>query len=147
MIRFRAEEQTWGIANALAHLAMVALDLGDDGRAGAYLRESLIHLRQLGERWQTVHTLEVFARLAAGQEQRPEDAQASGLRAARLFGAAEVLRETLRAPILAFQRQSYARGIATLRAQLDEATFTAAWAEGRAMTLEQVIAYALSDES
>jgi hypothetical protein len=31
-------------------------------------------------------------------------------------------------------------------AQLDEATFNAAWAEGRAMTLEQVIEYALVSE-
>ncbi|HJZ45519.1 MAG TPA: hypothetical protein VKE41_00065 [Roseiflexaceae bacterium] len=35
------------------------------------------------------------------------------------------------------------RDIATTRAQLDDATFAAAWAEGRAMTLEQAIAYAL----
>jgi hypothetical protein len=31
-----------------------------------------------------------------------------------------------------------------LRAQLDEATFEAAWAEGQAMTLEQAVAYALA---
>jgi hypothetical protein len=30
------------------------------------------------------------------------------------------------------------------RAQLDEATFAAAWAEGRAMPLDQVVADALS---
>jgi hypothetical protein len=28
---------------------------------------------------------------------------------------------------------------------MDEATFAAAWAEGQAMTLEQVIAYALEE--
>ncbi|CAA9246792.1 MAG: hypothetical protein AVDCRST_MAG26-1707 [uncultured Chloroflexia bacterium] len=144
LIRFRAEEQTWGIANVLAYLAMVTLDQGDDGWASAYLRESLILLRELGERWQTIHTLEVCARLAAGREQPSEEAQAGGLRAAQLFGAAEVLRETLRAPILAFQRQSYDRGVAALRTQLDEATFKTAWATGRAMTLEQAIAYALA---
>ena len=35
--------------------------------------------------------------------------------------------------------------IALARGQLDEATFTAAWAEGRAMSLEQAMAIALSD--
>jgi hypothetical protein len=30
-------------------------------------------------------------------------------------------------------------------AQLDEPTFAAAWAAGRAMTLDQAIAYALDD--
>jgi hypothetical protein len=37
------------------------------------------------------------------------------------------------------------RNVAAVRAQLDEATFAAAWAEGRAMTLEQTIVYALAD--
>jgi len=36
--------------------------------------------------------------------------------------------------------------LSTVRAQLDERIFTAAWAEGRAMTLEQAIAYALADD-
>jgi len=35
------------------------------------------------------------------------------------------------------------RKIAAARAQLGEATFEAAWAGGRAMTLEQAVAYAL----
>jgi hypothetical protein len=38
---------------------------------------------------------------------------------------------------------SYERAVAIVRAQLDEATFAAAWAAGRTMTLEQAIAYAL----
>ena len=36
--------------------------------------------------------------------------------------------------------------IVALREQLDEETCTAAWAEGKAMTLEQAVAYALSDD-
>ncbi len=35
--------------------------------------------------------------------------------------------------------------VATARAQIDEASFEAAWAAGRAMPLEQAIAYALED--
>ena len=37
--------------------------------------------------------------------------------------------------------------IAALRAALGEAAFTVAWAEGRAMTLEQAIEYALADQT
>jgi hypothetical protein len=33
----------------------------------------------------------------------------------------------------------------TARGQVDEAIWEAAWAEGRAMTLEQAIAYALEE--
>ena len=64
-------------------------------------------------------------------------------RAARLFGAAEALRKRLDAQIMEFQRQSHERGIFLLRAQLDETTLSSAWAEGRAMTLDQAAAYAL----
>jgi hypothetical protein len=33
------------------------------------------------------------------------------------------------------------------KAQLDEATFAALWAEGRAMTMEQAVAYALQTQA
>lgn len=138
----RAREDFWYIATVLAHLAMVALDQGD-GRAGAYLVESLTMLRDLGDRWQIVHTLEVVARFVAARERRLAETEPGVLRAARLFGATEALRETLRAPVLAFQRQSYQHGLATLRAHLDAAMLTSGWTEGRAMSLDHVIAYAL----
>jgi len=41
-------------------------------------------------------------------------------------------------------RTDYDRAVASVRAQLDEATFGAAWAEGQALTLEQAIAEALN---
>ena len=40
-------------------------------------------------------------------------------------------------------RVKYDQILAAVRAQLDEATFNAAWEEGRKMTLEQAIEYAL----
>ena len=40
-------------------------------------------------------------------------------------------------------RVDYQRELDTVRAQFDDRTFAAAWAEGRAMTREQAIAYAL----
>jgi hypothetical protein len=46
---------------------------------------------------------------------------------------------------LPFQRHFNERGVASLRAQLDEAALVTAWAKGRAMTLEQAIEYALSE--
>ena len=62
-----------------------------------------------------------------------------------MFGAAEVLGEAvghlvpeedaLRAPYLVM-----------VRSQLDEASWRAAWVEGRAMSMDQAIDYALSEE-
>jgi predicted ATPase/transcriptional regulator with XRE-family HTH domain len=133
----RTEHNRWLIAILLASLAMVALSQGDDTHAAVQLVESLTLLQGLGEKWQTAHTLEVFACLAVSQGHLSQ--------AAHIFGAAEVLRETLSAPMLLFIRHFNERSIATLRAQLDEATFAALWAEGRAMTLDQAIACALSE--
>jgi hypothetical protein len=43
-------------------------------------------------------------------------------------------------------RIAHDQNVAIARTQLDEATFAAAWAEGRAMTLEQAVAYALGGD-
>jgi hypothetical protein len=43
-------------------------------------------------------------------------------------------------------RADYDRDFAAVRAQLDEATFAAAWAAGQAMPLKQAIAEALGNE-
>lgn len=69
------------------------------------------------------------------------------LRAARLWGAAERLREEIGAPLTPSRRPDVEKAIAAARASLgaDDTTFDAAWREGRAMTLEQAAAYALDD--
>ncbi len=63
--------------------------------------------------------------------------------AAQLWGAAEALREAMGAPIPPVYRAAYERTVEGIRAQLDEATFSEAWKEGRVMPLEQVIDDAL----
>jgi hypothetical protein len=64
--------------------------------------------------------------------------------AARLLGAAEALRVATHVPVPPVDQTDYERTVAAARAHLDEATFAAAWAEGRAMTLEQAIDLALA---
>ena len=141
LLLFRAEHHRWGIANVLTHLAMVALDQEDHGRARTHLVESLTLLREMDDRWKTLLALEVVARLAAVQP--GTDTHRGVVRAARLFGAAAALRETLSAPLLAIYHEHYQRAVVTVRAQLDDQAFEMAWGEGRVMTLEQAIAYAL----
>ena len=65
-------------------------------------------------------------------------------RAARLWGTVEVLRETTRKRTAPGSRATYERALAAARAQLGEEAFAAAWAAGRALTLEQAIAEALA---
>jgi hypothetical protein len=68
-------------------------------------------------------------------------------RAARLFGAAEVLRQAIGAPIHPAESAVYDGSIQATRARLDERVFHADWEAGRAMSLEQAISYALQDGS
>ena len=139
----RAGDDSWDIANVLAHLAMVALDNGDAVQAGAYLRESLGRFRDLDERWQTIRALEISAQQAALRGRHTADAQSHSVQAARLYGAAEALRETMDTPQMAIYRAHYRRAVAVLWTQLDPTAGLAAWAAGRALTLQQAVDEAL----
>ena len=80
----------------------------------------------------------MFPILMAGVADAEGDVQA----AARLIGAFEIQKEQLFKPLPYINQFEYQRILDTVRAHLDEATFAAERAEGRAMTLEQAIEYA-----
>jgi hypothetical protein len=65
-------------------------------------------------------------------------------RAARLQGAIDALRERLGASLSPRERGGYDVSVAALRVALGEREFAAAWAEGRAMSLEQAVDFALA---
>jgi DNA-binding NarL/FixJ family response regulator len=67
------------------------------------------------------------------------------VRATRLWGAEEMLREKLEDAVYTYvpDRALHRSQVAAARSQLDGGTWTAAWAEGRAMSLEQAVEYAL----
>ena len=136
---FRELNNRIGLACALCELGHVALACGNDAQAATRFSESLtLFGRVLGVKKGAVDCLKGLARLAAAHE-RPD-------RAARLFGAVEALPELLRMPLPSTDHRSYERSVDLVRAQLDEATFAAVWAEGRAMSLAQAIDYALGED-
>lgn len=95
--------------------------------------------RELGDARVVVDGLEISALLALTVGQMD--------RAARLLGAADALRETIGQPLSPSERAGVDVDVATVRTALGDDAFTAAWAVGRAMSLEEVIAYALEDPS
>jgi tetratricopeptide (TPR) repeat protein len=133
-----------GIAQALHLLGRIAQREGDLQRASALLNDSLVY-REATARDDVPESLEALASLAGVVAHNKGSAQGQARRAARLWGAAEGAREVLGMPLRPIDREVYNSDIATMRAQIDDATFAAAWAEGRAMTLEQAIAYALEE--
>jgi non-specific serine/threonine protein kinase len=63
--------------------------------------------------------------------------------AARLFGAAEALREKIATPVSPSKREERDRYVERARLALGEETFAALWATGRTMTLDAAIVRAL----
>lgn len=127
----------WVLSLALRNLGFAAFRQGDYDRAVALFKESLAVLRQLGEKFFTTRSLEYLAAVLAMSGDHG--------RAARLFGAGEALREEIGAAVLPFYQVDYDHGVAVAQAQLGEEAFAAAWAQGRAMTPEQAIEYALEE--
>jgi tetratricopeptide (TPR) repeat protein len=126
------------IAGSLVNLGSVALYQGMYQRATDRYIESLHVFEDLGYKQGIAECLEGLAGVAAGQG-RPE-------RAAQLWGAAEALRESIGAPLPPADRPGYERIVAEARGQLDETAWGVAWAAGRALTLEQALDEATSDE-
>lgn len=104
----------------------------------ALYRESLTMLQELGYKLGIAASLESLAGVAAAQG-RPEYA-------ARLWAAAETLREAVGSPLPPNKRAAYEEGVAAVRAALGEAAFAEVWEEGRRMALEQAIACALGPD-
>ena len=119
----------------MGHLAR---DLGDYGRAAALYRESLALRRELNDPLETARSLEDLAVLAARQGQAE--------RTARLLGANEAQCEAIGAAPPVAVRTEYEWTLATARSALGEERFAAVWAEGRALSLDQAVAYALAAE-
>jgi hypothetical protein len=112
-------------------------------RQGNYEETRTLHeqglrtFRELADKPGTARSLGGFAELAWKQ--------GALKRAVHLWGAAEALRENIETPASPEDRTEYERDIVAAHAQLNEATWQAGWAEGRAMTMEQAIAYALEE--
>jgi non-specific serine/threonine protein kinase len=127
----REIDNKYAIASLLPALAMVTRDQGNSGEARALLEEALTISRKLGYRNGMERALEGLAGVAVAQAQ-PE-------RAARLLGTAERLREAIGAPLQPGDRAEHDRSVMAVRAALTEDAVAAAWAEGRAMSIEQAI--------
>jgi non-specific serine/threonine protein kinase len=128
-----------GTSIALLTLAGVAQAERDHERACALFEEGLTVSAELGNEADIVHCLEGLATVAG--------AEGRIVRAARLWGAAEALLEKIEAVYTYVPDRSINRSQVAARSQIDEAAWGAAWAEGRTLTSEQAIAYALEREA
>lgn len=130
----RAEDDL-AIGLSLRMGALAYSGLGDHQRANDLCKEGLERALRQRILHQTGHHLHVAAVLAGSQGR--------AVRSARLWGAAEALREVIGAGLVSVERYYYEPYIAAARSRLDEASWEAAWAEGRHMASEEAVEYAL----
>ena len=118
-----------------SELGHIARHKGDLQQAKQIYSETLIGWKDLGNRGAIAHELECFAFIAIAEEELQ--------RALKLFGAAEVFREKAQSPMTDHERVEYDQAVAQVRVLLNATDFNSLWANGRAMSIEQAIAFAL----
>ncbi len=132
-----------GGKRAIAHATRLAGDVArsqaDLSRAVRLYNESLALYPQAADKWIAEECLEGLGAVAAVLEDYR--------RAIHLFATAEAVRDTLGLTLPSLDQDIHDRHVIAARTAMGDAAFTAAWAEGRAMTLEQAIEYALADEA
>jgi predicted ATPase len=134
---FRDVKEKHSAVWVLNSLAWIGWHEGENATARGHLVEALVLCRETGRYRETIDTLISTGHLAQRQE--------NPTRAARHFAAAEALRAAIGEAMPPVERAQYEGAIAAARAALGEEAFAAAWAEGRAMTREQAVRFALEE--
>jgi len=125
------------LARAVAGLGRAARELGEAALAQESFRESLHLWQELGDKQGIAEAFEGLGCLAAARGQ-PEHA-------VRLIGSAAALRDATDNPLMPDDQAKLDRNLEPARAALGDDRRAAAWAEGRAMSLKQAIADALTE--
>ena len=129
-----------GTSTNLYVLARLEQAEGNHEQARQLFEEGLTLSAEVGDKTYVAYCLEGLAAIAASEDRL--------VCAARLWGAAEALLETIEVTAYPYapDRSLYQGQVAAARARLDEQTWVEAWAEGRAMTFEQTVEYALEND-
>jgi len=125
----------FGIANAFQYHGYLALLEGDDGQAQLFFEQGLELAREAGPKFLSALYLARIAGVAA--------VRGRAIQAITLWEAAEVLMAASSSYMDSADRIYYERTIDPACVGLDKEAIEAARAEGRAMSLEQAISYAL----
>ena len=120
---------------ATSQIAHTQRAMGNYSEAKKTYQETIKVLQDHGNRPAVAHQLECFAMIAVVEEE-PQ-------RAAKLFGAADAIRELTGHKRTDEEEVEEAQFMSRLRSMLAEAEFIALWSEGRSMGMEQAIGLAI----
>ncbi|MES2569488.1 MAG: tetratricopeptide repeat protein [Verrucomicrobiota bacterium] len=133
---YRQIGDLWVISLLNWSLSNVAMAQRDFESARNILREAATIAEHLGNEWLIPYVLESLGRIALEEGE--------GVRGARLYGAAEVLRERFGLPIPLSERAAYAKTLQWMHAQTTMDAFDEAWAAGRALAPDEAIRFAFT---
>jgi predicted ATPase len=114
---------------------LLAMQDGEIESAAFYFRESLLLQQSLKEHWRSIRLLEAAAALLVARQEL--------LGAARLYGAAEYQRVSLKILQMPIYRSQYEDSLAKLKNQLNAPALDEAWRAGQALSQEKAVTYAL----
>ncbi len=126
------------LAGPVHSLGQAVLGQGDIRRAQEQFTDGLGLAQQSNDRLLIALNVMGFAGVAVAQRRAK--------RAVRLFAAGESLMSPFATSIWRRYYPNFTRDVDSVRAQLDRDTFDAAWRDGYAMTLDQAVHLAVSDE-
>jgi hypothetical protein len=128
---YRKMEHREGIAEALCLLGKVEAARGDYAGAQGLYNDSLVMASEMGDQELIAAGLTGLARVVA--------VQGEPTWAVQLWGSAAALREAIGAPLQPIERADYEQAVAAARDHLGDSAFVAAWAQGRTMTVAEVL--------
>ena len=127
------------ISLVLGNLGQVAEHDEDYEAAKDYARQSLVLAREVDNLWLVSDVMRAVAP-SFGLSGQPA-------KAARLFGAHEAISESIGARIQPGDLAQHERGLAAVKALIDNDEFEQLWAEGREMSVDEAAAYVLANET
>lgn len=110
---------------------------GNLTQARSIYQETIKGWQEFGYGSAIAHQVECFGFLAIHEEE-PR-------RAEKLLGAAEALRERNQSPMADYERDEYDQAVAQLRSMFTEMEINELWVQGRSMTMEEAIQFALEN--
>ena len=125
----------FNVALEKSNLAHLERGLGNFADALGYYRETISAFRDIGQTGAVAHQLECFGFIALAQDQHE--------RALQLFAAASALREQRNTPMMPDEQVYFAEQLKTLREKISLMKFESIWSQGRAMTMQQAVEFAL----
>jgi predicted ATPase/DNA-binding XRE family transcriptional regulator len=108
---------------------------GEFDKATEYLKNSVLEFRRIKNNYLISYPILAFGGVATGRN--------DPVRGARLFSAGESILESIGASIDVGFRPIFTLLLEQTKSMVDEGTFQSTWAEGKAMTMDQTIEFAL----